>query len=124
MFINLSSEPSDKWTSTKREAAKGIGGLIKDHPFPHVPSLATTSDIQETAYNIVDEIIRTLPVTPDYYPLRDIIFLIQGEDSLKITLTGILQRRYARIFTEVTFLNGGFMWFREVPSYPENTSKL
>lgn len=78
MFVNISNHPSAKWGLAQLEAAKALGGDVRDIQFPNVPSTATSEDVAALADSLVAQVEPGAAV------------MCQGEFSLTFAVTSRL----------------------------------
>lgn len=81
MFVNISNHASAKWSAAQLDAARLLGGDVRDIQFPNVPSTADESVILEMADQLAGQVAD-----------GDVV-MCQGEFSLTFALTSRLRAR-------------------------------
>ena len=88
MFINLSNHKSTGWSPEQLQAAKELGGEVRDFSFPNVPPNYTSYEVYHLAQSIVRDVIGTLKSSND----KDNAIMVQGEFSLTVAIVGFLRK--------------------------------
>ena len=118
MFWNISNHPSTGWGEEQIDAAKNIGGEVRDIPFPNVPPSASEAEVAKLAHQLVEE--------EYFFPAGDHA-LVQGEFTLVVELIIRLQRAgvacwaatTARETTEKDGVKTSVFKFVRLRRYPE-----
>lgn len=96
MLINLSNHPVDTWSNVQLETAKNEFGEVIDFPFPQVPPLATNSEIEMMAIEIINTISKNW--APSIAKLH-----IMGELTLCFALVNKLNALGYMCFASTTY---------------------
>ena len=123
-FLNISNNPSSKWSTDQLDSAKSYGNVV-DIPFPQIPPTTESAEIKKMAKSIASDICGT-------YQIGDVA-LVQGEMTFTYVLVHELQARgivcFAacsdRVTEEVVNTDGTttkqsifkFVQFREYPTF-------
>ena len=92
MLLNLTNHPFRRWPTEQQRTALQRWGTVKDLPFPEVPPESTTRQVALLARETV---LRAAQLEPD-------AVLCQGEMTLTLVLTALLQRRGIPVYAAVS----------------------
>lgn len=92
MLLNLTNHPFHRWPPDQRRAAEQRWGTVRDLPFPAVDPEATTHQVALLARKTVRH---AAALKPD-------AVLCQGEMTLTLVLTALLQREGFPVYAAVS----------------------